>query len=248
MEISPDFSAFGLVLTVPLIGYVLVEWLVGKLSYDRMVRDRDRDPKALVRMFRMWIAMAWASALAVLAVLVASPGVAASDLGLALPDEPGRAAGMFIAIAVAAPLVLFFLRRESRKSVPRVAQSAVTEMHPRTSTERWYTLGMSVTAGVCEELVYRGFLIAFGVGVLGLGVKTAAGAALVLFVIGHLYQGWRGVLPVAAIGYLLTYLYVTSGSLLVPVGLHVAIDVFALVVVPMVAGRTAQAAPETARS
>ena len=56
---------------------------------------------------------------------------------------------------------MFCLRRASRRGRP--LQNAVTEMHPRTPTERSWTLAMAVTAGVCEEVVYRRFLIAIDV-------------------------------------------------------------------------------------
>jgi uncharacterized protein len=235
VEISPDFSALGLVLTVPLLGYVLVEGLFGKRTYDRMLRDRDRDPAALVRMLRVWIAASWAAAAMAVAILVVSPGVAAADLGFRWPDDPSTTIGLLVAIMLALPLTVFCLRRASRRGRP--LQNAVTEMHPRTPTERSWMLAMAVTAGICEEVVYRGFLIAVGVGVLGLDVKVAAGLALVLFTLGHVYQGWRGMLPVAAAGYMLTYVYLSTGSLLAAVAVHIAIDVLALVVIPMFTGR-----------
>ncbi|RSN48372.1 CPBP family intramembrane metalloprotease [Actinomadura sp. WAC 06369] len=239
MHISPDFSTLGLALSVPLLGYVLAEGLVGKRSYDRMLRRRDTDPKALTRMFRLWVACAWVSAAAALAVLAVSPGAAASDLGLRLPADPSTTLGMIAGAALAVTLIAFATR--FRKDVP--AQPALTGMHPRTPAERGWALAMAVTAGVCEEIVYRGLLIALGVGVLGLGPKTAAALALALFVAGHAYQGWRGMLLVAVAGYSLTYLYLSSGSLVLPIAVHVLIDVMAMVVLPAVATRrTAPAA------
>ena len=59
---------------------------------------------------------------------------------------------------------------------------------------------LAVTAGVCEEIVFRGLLIAVGVHVLGLPLPVAAGLALALFAIGHLYQGPRGMIAVTLFG------------------------------------------------
>ncbi|TDC65299.1 CPBP family intramembrane metalloprotease [Actinomadura sp. GC306] len=238
MEITPDFSALGLVLTVPLIGYVLVEGLVGKRTYDRMLQDRDRDPAALARMLRVWIALSWAATAVAVAVLAVSPGTAAADLGLRPPDDPSATISLLVAAGLGLLFAGLFLGWNARRGKP--LQGAITEMHPRTPTERAWMLGMAVTAGICEEVVYRGFLIAVGVGVLGLDVKVAAGLALALFVLGHAYQGWRGMFPVAAAGFGLTYLYLSTGSLLAAVAVHIAIDVLALVVVPMFTAR-----PET---
>ncbi|MEV5824353.1 CPBP family intramembrane glutamic endopeptidase [Spirillospora sp. NPDC052242] len=239
MQISPDFSTLGLVLSVPLLGYVLAEGLVGKRSHERMLRRRDTDPLALTRMFRLWIACAWASTAAALGVLAVSPGVAPSDLGLRLPADPSTTLGMIAGAAFAVTLIALATRL--RGGAP--AQPALSAMHPRTPGERGWALAMAVTAGVCEEIVYRGLLIALGVGVLGLGPKTAAALALALFVLGHAYQGPRGMLLVAVAGYSLTYLYLSSGSLVLPIVVHVLIDVLGMVVLPAAsARRTAPAA------
>ncbi|WP_421784746.1 CPBP family intramembrane glutamic endopeptidase [Hyphobacterium sp.] len=84
---------------------------------------------------------------------------------------------------------------------------------------------LAVTAGIAEEIVYRGFLIA----VLGfvLPLWAAALAAGALFVALHAYQGWRGMLKVAALTTLLTSLYWFGGSLLPVIVLHIAVDVIA---------------------
>lgn len=234
VDISPDFSTLGLALTVPLAGYVLTEWLLGRRTYERMRRFRDRDPRALVKMFGVWIAGSWASAGLAFAVVAASPGVSASDLGVRLPDEASTTIGVLVAVLLVMPLMAFGLRRAAKSG--KTVQSGVADMHPRTSGERWCALAMAVTAGICEEVVYRGFLIALGVGVFGLNVNVAAGFALALFAVGHLYQGWRGVTLVAVAGYALTHMYLSTGSLLASVVLHIAIDVFALVLSPMLTG------------
>ncbi|OLT26174.1 hypothetical protein BJF79_43780 [Actinomadura sp. CNU-125] len=245
MQISPDFSTAGLALAVPLLGYVLAEGLVGKRSHERMLRDRDRDPNALTRMFRVWIACAWASAAAALAVLAVSPGAVPSDLGLRLPADPSTTLGMVAGATLVVAVIALLTRRSGGLPAQRAlpARRALADMHPRTPAERRWALAMAVTAGVCEEIVYRGLLIALGVGVLGLGVETAAALALALFVLGHLYQGRRGMLLVTVAGFSLTYLYLSTGSLVLPIAVHVIVDVMALVVLPSLsARRTAPAA------
>lgn len=89
-----------------------------------------------------------------------------------------------------------------------------------------------MTAGVTEEIVYRGLLIAVGMGAFGLSENVAALAALAVFVAGHLYQGWRGMLAVTLIGFGLTALYLRTGSLLMPILLHALIDLRGLLLFP----------------
>lgn len=237
MDISPEFSVAALALSAPVVGYMLVESLWGKWSHERMLRRRDHDPKALTGMYRSWIAGSWAVTALVLLVVAVAPGVASSDLGLTLPGEMSTTLGMAAGAGVGLVLMAVLRHRGVRfgRGAPEVA--SLTAMRPRNAAERLHGLAMAVTAGICEEIVYRGFLIALGVGVLGLGTKPAAYLALALFVMGHLYQGWRGMLLVAVAGNGLTMLYLKTGSLLLPILLHILIDVVALAATPKPAER-----------
>ena len=53
-----------------------------------------------------------------------------------------------------------------------------------------------------------------------------------MFVAGHLYQGWRGMLPVTLAGFGPDHLYLRTGSLLMPILLHALIDLRGLVFTP----------------
>ncbi|WP_433351470.1 CPBP family intramembrane glutamic endopeptidase [Microtetraspora malaysiensis] len=234
MTISPEFSPLAAWLAAPLVAYLLLltPWL-GKRSYDRLVRRRDGDPRALVRMFRHWIAESWALMAVALALAAMSPGVDLADLGLVVPSGGGsQVTGMVVGatLGLVVLTLVFRLRAKSGRDIP--GQAAFSAMLPRTTAERWAAAAMAVTAGICEEVLYRGFLIALGVGVLGLDVKVAAGAALVIFVAGHWYQGWKGLLMVTLAGYGLTALYLAQGSLLLPIVVHALVDLRGLVFVP----------------
>jgi len=84
---------------------------------------------------------------------------------------------------------------------------------------------MSVTAGICEEFYYRGFLFAYLAGLL---TGVPAGAVIVLaglvFGLGHLYQGAAGVIKTGTVGALLGLLYWMTGSLWAPMLLHTVVD------------------------
>jgi len=61
-----------------------------------------------------------------------------------------------------------------------------------------------------------------------LGIHISFTAALVLstilFGFAHIYQGWKGVLGTGLVGGVLAYLYLSTGSLLLPIVLHILID------------------------
>jgi hypothetical protein len=103
---------------------------------------------------------------------------------------------------------------------------------PRTRRERLWGAALAVTAGVTEEIVFRGLLIAAGVGILGLPAWTAALLSAAVFGLAHRYQGPAGMANAAFAGLLFTVLYGVSGNLLSAMALHVAVDLVAFVATP----------------
>ncbi|MBB6170253.1 membrane protease YdiL (CAAX protease family) [Nocardiopsis mwathae] len=100
---------------------------------------------------------------------------------------------------------------------------------PRTPAERRLAAALAITAGIGEELLYRGLFIALGVS-FGLPLWAAAILSCVLFAIAHLYQGWWGLVGPGLVGVLFTVVYLGTGSLIIPILLHIALDVRSLLI------------------
>lgn len=97
---------------------------------------------------------------------------------------------------------------------------------PFSREERFAWVGVSIAAGIAEELIYRAVL--FGLILAWTGqVWIAALVAGVSFALAHLVQGWIAVLIVFVYGLLFQVLYVTSGSLFAPVLVHIIYDLLA---------------------
>jgi membrane protease YdiL (CAAX protease family) len=106
---------------------------------------------------------------------------------------------------------------------------------PREAGEGRRWVALSFTAGLCEEVVYRGFLIGYGCSLVGRDLApprpddaaawAATAAAAAAFGGAHLYQGPRQAAKVAVAGLLFGALYVVSGSLWPGILLHVFVDV-----------------------
>jgi membrane protease YdiL (CAAX protease family) len=90
---------------------------------------------------------------------------------------------------------------------------------------------VGVTAGVCEEWLYRGFFLAVVAALAG-GLPTGllVVVAAVAFGLAHAYQGPVGILTTGLLGGVMAALYLQTGSLLLPVLLHAAIDLRFLLV------------------
>ncbi|MEQ9314994.1 MAG: CPBP family intramembrane glutamic endopeptidase, partial [Henriciella sp.] len=97
------------------------------------------------------------------------------------------------------------------------------QVMPRRRKDVWAFQLVAVTAGITEEVVFRGFLI--GVFAMFMPVWPAAGLALAVFVLAHAYQGWKGMLRILPISVILTLVFVLSGSLWPGILLHIFVDI-----------------------
>jgi membrane protease YdiL (CAAX protease family) len=208
--------AFTIVVLMP----VLSIW-----SHRGMLARMRTRPERRWREYLAVIANQWTFLAVVLGAWFAL-GRDAAALGLDLPTGVASVVGLAIAIIVAAALwqQTLAVRRgdDAAREALRAQLADVQELMPRTAHEaRWFR-AMAVTAGVCEEVLYRGFLIAYGAAYLGSWPAVVAGA--VVFGAGHLYQSRANALKGAVFSLLAGALYVGCGSLLWPILVHAALD------------------------
>jgi membrane protease YdiL (CAAX protease family) len=82
------------------------------------------------------------------------------------------------------------------------ARSSLDSLRPQSALEFVVWICASATAGICEEMIYRGYLQrqlhAFS-GNLGVAIAVQA----VLFGFGHAYEGWNNVFAIGVMGLLL---------------------------------------------
>lgn len=224
---TPVFTGPALMLVAAIVLYlVVIEPFWGRRMFDVFRRERATDRNAYVRFFGAGMAVFWGLTGITALVVFLSPGVGWAHLGLHADTDWGTTSGMLVGFTGAAVVVALLARR---KKMPPASE--LVSMLPRTTRERWCAVGASVTAGVCEEIVFRGLLIAAGVS-FGLPLYAAAGLALAIFTFAHLYQGKKNMLFVALLGFALTYLYLRTGSLLMPIIVHILVDLRALLLTP----------------
>lgn len=110
--------------------------------------------------------------------------------------------------------------RDQIASVP-----GVDLVHPSSRREHASFQLVSVTAGITEEIAFRGFLIgAFAIVMPVWVAAIAAIAATLLFAIGHFYQGISGMIRVALIGSGFALIFVLTNSLWPVILLHFLVD------------------------
>lgn len=111
---------------------------------------------------------------------------------------------------------------ETGLSTARQQMSSVKGVLPHTPGELRLFLGLSLAAGVGEEIVFRGYLLPYFDSLVG--PAGAVLASTLLFGLGHAYQGAAGILKTGSVGLLLAGAYVATGNLLAAMLLHAVID------------------------
>lgn len=148
----------------------------------------------------------------------------AGDLG------SGIAVGAAVAFLAIVLLPVFLLRRQVAE-LPTIGD--VGAMLPRTRGELKYGAGLSLNAGVVEELLFRLGMPALLFGITGNGVLAFV-IASVLFGLLHIYQKVWGVLGATILGLVFSALYLVTGSIWVVIVVHAIVDLRSLVLLPLV--------------
>jgi hypothetical protein len=78
----------------------------------------------------------------------------------------------------------------------------------------------------------------------GLHIQWAVVVAAVLFGLPHIYQGISGVLITAIFGLIFGLLYVATGSLLIPIALHILVDIRVIFMYPWSFGTSSLVCPD----
>jgi len=194
-------------------------------GFRRLLRTPPDQLAAMrLRVYREAIAVQW-SLVAIVIALWLWQGRAWTGLGVVPRLTPG-----LIGTVVGAAIVIVMIARQRKaaleddEALDRLRQRMrhLEVMLPHERRELPAFGALSVTAGICEELLFRGYLIWYFVHWLGL--IPAAILTSVLFGVGHLYQGVRGIMVTALFGAFLAAIYLVTGSLIMPMILHAAMD------------------------
>ncbi len=149
----------------------------------------------------------------------------AHDQGIRLfPGASPSVGAVAAGVAMYAAIVLF-CRPRWRKAVEDGAPATHLFM-PDNAVERAWWIGISLLAGIGEEMTWRGVQAALW-GTLTGSFWVAAMLSAVSFGMIHIVQGWRSVANIAVIAIGFHVLVWLAGSLYVAMVVHVLIDVTA---------------------
>ena len=250
MDLS-SLALLGVVLAVLAARAVMRE----RRDYARF--KRMRSTVARQKVFRRWLIEAflvlgglsvativgsWEAIPRVLADAQAWAPVAATREVLGGPWGFALTIGFTVVVLAALVVPPLLARGSTLEDIPAVGD--VKAIIPRSRGELRYGAGLSVNAGITEELLFRLGLPALVFAVTQ-DALLAFGGAAVLFGALHVYQGPLGIVFSTVLGVVFTALYLVTGSILVPILLHALIDLRSMVLLPIVLGTVTPLAERT---
>jgi membrane protease YdiL (CAAX protease family) len=217
-----------------LLAHVLVLFLIiavpfrGAQRYRVLMRRIDRHPELRARFYVNGILAQWLMLLP-LALIAIGLSWPLGTLGLQPPTNLWLWGSVALLLVLVVYAQVFYIRRIAStvdgRSQLRKSMSGPLHMLPRTQRERSLWVLLSLTAGICEEVLYRGFLPAYLVHIFpDVPFVLAIVIAAALFGLGHIYQKITGVVGTGVMGLLFGFLYFFTGSLFLPMIVHALFD------------------------
>lgn len=185
-------------------------------------------PGVRIKRYTQTIMLLWAIALPVI-VLWAASDRAWADLGFQIQTGLLAYAGWGLAALMAIFFTYQFSMVSRSASVREQFRSGLAQdtlksnFLPQTDEERRLFNLLGVTAGITEEIIFRGYLI--WALALFMPIWAAAGGTLLIFTALHLYQGAKQLPTIFLLGAMVTLVFVLSGSLWPAIALHIFVDV-----------------------
>lgn len=205
----------------------VVQPIHGAYAYRRYVaRIESGMPPQVLQQYRVTMLVEWL-ALAVLLITWFSHSRPVAGLGFVTPGGTGFYLGLLLILLLAIYLVHAW--QQASVATPeeraKIAASFGSLRHFMPHDRRTYRtfVSLSITAGIVEEILYRGFTFWY----LGhfLPLWAVVGVSALVFGLGHSYQGLGGIVRVTLIGIVFGGLYLLTGSIWLPILAHALLDI-----------------------
>ena len=205
---------------------VIVPWR-GRAKLQRLLAKPRVEPAERLSLYGSTIAFQWL-ATAIAAWRAWAHGFTGAQLGLAIPWRLGLSMVTVVGAVLIVTLQWLNLRRMGRSASPlrRPLQALAERILPQSTMELIPFFVLSVTAGLCEEFLYRGFAMAV-LSRMGLPVGVVILFSSCIFGLAHLYQGRAGFVSTMVLGILFGGSRAVLGSLVPAVVWHMAVDIVA---------------------
>ena len=151
-----------------------------------------------------------------------------TDMGLALEHTVRT---ILVGVAIAFVLAIFQVLGIRQMARTPVSQQGILwqlsrKLMPQNAVESFAFIALVSTVSVCEEFLYRGFAFGLFRQLWSAGTAALLGSSL-LFAIGHLYQGRRGVISTFFLGLIFAATRAWTGNIVPGIIAHFVVDLIA---------------------
>ena len=239
-EIARTPYAIALTIAIAIL-YPLLGWY----RFRRLEARPDPVPRGVkLRLYMSVVVSQW-TLVGLVVLLLARHGHGLDAIGQGAGVSGVRTALVSLALLAAFAFLSRFtlaqLARTGAGELPTHVRKA-GRILPRDGVERAGFVQVAITAGVCEEILYRGWVPWAIAGWTGSPLAGFVVAALV-FGAGHAYQGRNGMILTALLGLFLGGVVTWTGSLLPGQFLHLAVDLVNGIAVGTTLARHARTEP-----
>jgi len=232
-----------IILLVTLVLFFTLMGIIGVIQTKRLLKT-DIDEKVRVQTYATTTFGLWIPVIVLFSVIVFSDitfvdigfTLLSFDLNIVVTIIVMIAAFLFSAYFIFYRIIAFLFsakhRQKRKKILDEQAKGSdyyelVTSklMTPRTKREKRWWVCVSLAAGICEEIIFRGAYIFLLISIFpNLSIYLVFAITVVLFGLGHFYQGAKGLIISSLVGALFTAIYIVSGSLIIVVVIHILTD------------------------
>jgi membrane protease YdiL (CAAX protease family) len=200
---------------------ILIEPIVRTNFYRNLKKQLKTDPGARVLFYRTQVLWEWSWVVVLVLIFYPKPNQLPL-MGLQLPNTIGWI--LTAALVIGFVLSTYLLRR-SPTALANMQRSleASSILLPDTPRERKWYLAAAITAGICEELLYRGFFIYFirtNFPMLN-DILILSLISGVVYGLSRAYQGTRGILQTGLMGFSFAIVRFLSKSLFPAMLFHI---------------------------
>jgi membrane protease YdiL (CAAX protease family) len=222
---------------------IVIPWR-GHARLKKLLATPSVDTKEKLVLYAATIGFQWVLA-GVVAWRAFARGLKLDELGLGPNAWMGLVAAGAVGGIIIGGLQWLNLRRIGKMEgkAPELLRKLASRLLPVTMVEFLPYSALAITAGVCEEFVYRGFALAALLRV-GIPVWLAVGVTSILFGLAHAYQGRAGIVSTAIFGMALAVARLGFASLVPVMMWHAGLDLAAGIAAPRYLLEKAQAAPK----
>ncbi|MCJ8007055.1 CPBP family intramembrane glutamic endopeptidase [Lederbergia wuyishanensis] len=221
----------------------LYEPIYGYFDYQKFKERVRRNPNERTKYYKKVMVGLWIPTLVILGLVIFGP-LTWHDIGLrgiTLDTDPLGTWVTYIVIGIAILytllLIYYFVGSKVSKKIQQeiikatkrdLEKSKFADIMPVTKEDKKVWTFVSWTAGITEEIIYRGFLI-FAIPHLfpSLSIWAVLIISSIIFGLAHTYQGFSNVVRTSIVGLFFAVLYMCLHSIIPVMLLHFFIDYIA---------------------